>query len=352
MKKTLYTFEQRNYIILLLTIVTGIFLLHSLIPIFPAILGAIVMYTLFRSWNTFFVVKKKFKRWLSALLIIIISFFILVLPVILLIFMVVNKAGEFMADPSAFQEIYDSINAYTDNVLNQPNLLKDMVTKVQSGIFQMFSNVLSSAFDIFLQVTVMYFILYFMLAQYEQMEKALYQYTPFRPQATHLFSRELRDITFSNVIGQGIIAVIQGILLGIGFLIFGIEGAFFWGVVTIFLSFLPVIGSPIVFIPAGVIAISSGNTGGGIGLLIYGLVLIINIDNVIRLAIAKKVGNIHPLITIVGVVIGIPMFGILGLIYGPLLLSFFFLLIRVYETNQKEIRRNEDNETELKNQAL
>jgi predicted PurR-regulated permease PerM len=87
--------------------------------------------------------------------------------------------------------------------------------------------------------------------------------------------------------------------------------------------------------------IANGNNFGGWAMLIFGFVVIINIDNVLRFMIAKKVGNIHPVITVIGVVIGIPLFGILGLVFGPLLFSYFFLLIRIYETSAKASERLE-----------
>ena len=76
-------------------------------------------------------------------------------------------------------------------------------------------------------------------------------------------------------------------------------------------------------------------------MLIFGFVIIINIDNVLRFMIAKKVGNIHPIITVIGVVIGIPLFGILGLVFGPLLLSYFILLIKIYEASSKATEKLE-----------
>ncbi|WP_448636176.1 hypothetical protein [Pedobacter panaciterrae] len=76
-------------------------------------------------------------------------------------------------------------------------------------------------------------------------------------------------------------------------------------------------------------------------MLIFGFVVIINIDNVIRFMIAKRIGNIHPITTVIGVVIGIPLFGILGLVFGPLLISYFVLLIKIYETSAMASERLE-----------
>jgi predicted PurR-regulated permease PerM len=145
---------------------------------------------------------------------------------------------------------------------------------------------------------------------------------------------ELSKITFSNVLGQGIIAIAQGTLIGIGFYIFNITDPLFWGVVGVLLSFIPIVGSGLVFIPAALIAISYQNYTSGFGILLWGALIVANIDNVIRLIINRKYANTHPIVSIVGVIIGIPMFGVLGLVIGPLLISYFILLIKIYESEQ------------------
>jgi predicted PurR-regulated permease PerM len=177
----------------------------------------------------------------------------------------------------------------------------------------------------------MYFMLYFMLINHHAFEKTILKYMPFQPKNSLRFGSELRSSTYSNVLGQGFIAFVQGSLVSLGFVIFNLSDPLFWGVICFFLSFLPIIGAPIVFVPAGLIAIASGHASDGYGILLWGFLLVTNIDNVIRYFISKYMANTHPLITIIGVIIGIPVFGILGLVFGPLLISWFFLLLKIYE---------------------
>jgi len=86
---------------------------------------------------------------------------------------------------------------------------------------------------------------------------------------------------------------------------------------------------------------AEGHTVKGILLLVYGLVFIGNVDNVLRMIINKRLANTHPIISIIGVFIGIPLFGILGLVFGPVLLSYFLLLVEIYETNRMAADRLE-----------
>ena len=103
-----------------------------------------------------------------------------------------------------------------------------------------------------------------------------------------------------------------------------------------FLAFIPILGTPLVWGPAGLIQLSQGNTSQGIGILIVGVVVIVNIDNLLRIMLAKRMGDIHPLVTLAGIVLGVPIFGILGLVIGPLLLSYFIVLIHVFERENRQ----------------
>jgi predicted PurR-regulated permease PerM len=123
----------------------------------------------------------------------------------------------------------------------------------------------------------------------------------------------------------------------------------FWGLIGAFISFLPVVGAPTLSIPASIYLFANGHAFKGVAILIYGLLIIGNIDNVLRMIINKRVANTHPIITIIGIFMGIPIFGILGLVFGPLLLSYFLLLLEIYETNRlaadrlERMKTNSDN---------
>src|SRR3546814_722917 len=200
----------------------------------------------------------------------------------------------------------------------------------------MFTSLLSGAASLFLDITVMYFLLYFVFVNFRGFERGLLRYSPFEIENAIRFGHELRNITYSNVIGQTFIALVQGSALALGFWIFGFQDALFWGVICAILSFVPLLGPPLIFVPAAVYEFTPGENWAAIGLLIYGFVVVINIDNVLRLIIAKRVCDIHPMITVVGVIIGIPLFGMMGLVYGPLLLSYFLITVRIYKANKRE----------------
>jgi predicted PurR-regulated permease PerM len=327
-----YNITQRRNIILVLLLLLGIFLMFSMVHIFAAVLGAIVLYTLFKPAYIYFNERLRFAPSLSAAVIIILSFLIIILPLFFLSWMIITKLLDFQRDPELIRHIIDKINHYTGSRFEKPELIQNGLTNASKWAIGAFSSVMNSAFRIFINLMILYFTLFFMLVSHRRLEQKIIQYLPFNEEHSLRFGNELKNVTYSNVFGQGIIAVAQGIIVGAGFLIFGIPDPFFWAIVSIFVCFLPVVGAPIIFVPAGIIELSYGNTFAGIGIIVWGIILVTLIDNFLRFYISKKIADTHPLITIIGVVIGVPVFGLIGLVIGPLLISYFLLLVEMYET--------------------
>ena len=135
----------------------------------------------------------------------------------------------------------------------------------------------------------------------------------------------------SNAIGIPLVAFAQGIIALIGFLIFGIKDPFFWFMLVTVGSMVPFVGTLLGILPVFLVTLSSGDTFTAYGILIYGFVVVGSTDNIIRLFVLKKLDNVHPLITLIGVIVGVPLFGFIGLIFGPLLISLFLVILKIYK---------------------
>jgi predicted PurR-regulated permease PerM len=149
----------------------------------------------------------------------------------------------------------------------------------------------------------------------------------------------------ANAIGIPLVALFQGFIALIGFWIFGVPNPWFWFVITAVGSVLPFVGTAIGVVPVCIILFAEGSTVAGIGMLIYGFVVVGSSDNLIRLFVLKKMADEHPLITLIGVIIGVPLFGFIGLIFGPLLISLFLLVVKIYK---EEYGKETDSETHEK----
>ena len=332
----IYTQKQRTWLITAITAVVGLFLLWILRDLLPAFLGAVVMYVLFRPFFGQMIVKWHWPRWLATWCVVLISFLLLVLPFLIVGVMITEKVQELFQHTDRINDVLVQVQQFVGFDFHDPDSVQRIITAVQSDVFGGFSWFLSGAGSILLTVSMMYFMLWFMLMNHLKFETSIQRFFPFTRAEVDEFAEELKSSTFGNVLGQGLICLVQAISLGIGFVIFELPDPFFWATITFFISFLPVIGAPIVFVPAGLISLAYGDTTAGYGILIWGFLLVTNIDNLLRYFISKYFADTHPLITIIGVIAGIPVFGILGLVFGPLLISWFLLLLKIVfkEKNQ------------------
>lgn len=335
MTNDVFTQKERNIITLLIIILLSAILFFAVRGIIEAILGSFVLYTIFRPWNHFLIEKWKFKRPLSSVTLIFVSFLIIVLPLVGIGSMLVRKIMQILENPEWVNRLVDELNHFAGEKLDKPDLIKQELSNASSYIGTFFTSVAGGAAELFLEITVMYFLLYFMFAHNLSFERGLLRYSPFQVKNAIKFGHELRNITYSNVVGQTFIALVQGGCLALGIWIFGFPDALFWGVICAVLAFIPLLGPPLIFVPIAVWGFIEGNNWQAIGLLLFGFIFVINIDNVLRMIIARKVGDIHPIITVVGVIIGIPLFGVMGLVYGPLILAYFLICVRIYEANKR-----------------
>ena len=228
-----FNYKQRHNIVLIILIILGCAILYSMRTIAGALLSTIIFYAIFRPVFFFLTERWHFKKIPAAVTIIILSLIILVLPFLTLWLLVIDKIAEFQADPIRVQYIIGRIDSLIGSYISQPHFIENALKNIDDYISDLFPSILSAAADILLGLAVMYFILYFMFVQREEFENALLRYAPFREQNSLRFASELRNITFSNVLGQGFIAVVQGSLLTSAFFIFGINDAIFWGVITV-----------------------------------------------------------------------------------------------------------------------
>ncbi|MBG6234827.1 putative PurR-regulated permease PerM [Pedobacter sp. CAN_A7] len=330
---SIFSYKQRNNITLVIIVALGCLIAFSLQGIFGSILSTLVLYTILRPGYLYLVEVKRWNARLTAVLLLLTSIVVIVLPFYGLSSMVITKIAELQSDHIYYKNLLFKIKHLVPVGAEVQNLIEEGIKKMGTWAAELFPSLISGAFNIVLGLLLMYFLLYFMLVEHETFENALVKYAPFREQNALRFAEEMRNTTYANVVGQGFISLVQGSLVSLCFYALGYTDPLFWGVITTFVSFVPVLGPPVIFVPAALLQIANGNAVGGYVMLAIGFVVIINIDNVLRFIIAKKVGNIHPIITVIGVVIGIPLFGILGLVFGPLLLSYFILLIRIYETS-------------------
>lgn len=335
--------ERIKQVSFLLIIVLLAFVLFSeLYTFFPGFLGAITMYILSRKYMFRLVEERKWRKSLAAVLLMLMSFIIILLPFGMLINMLTNKVGYAVTHSSeliaGLKTVNDRIQAATNiDILSQVRLerLREYLTSVLPGL-------LGATFNILTAIAILYFILYYMLVNGRAMEAWLYEYIPLKDENVLRLGTEFHKLVIANAVGIPLIAVIQGIVSLIGYFIFQVPQPWFWFAVTCFTAMLPVVGAAAVYVPMGVYLLAINMTWQGVGVLVYGFAIVGTSDNLFRLILARKIGDVHPLITVFGVLIGVNLFGFIGLIFGPLLISMFILLLDIYSneflTKKREVR--------------
>jgi predicted PurR-regulated permease PerM len=210
-------------------------------------------------------------------------------------------------------------------------VLAEQISQAGSTAGKLLFGTLSVIGNQLVSYVLMFFMLYFLLtADEEKLSKTIFEVMPFDHDNTLKLQLEFKKVTRATIITSGLIALLQGALLALGFIMFGINAPVLWGLVAMVASFIPMFGVSLVWLPAAVLQFFQGDIGAGIGLLAWGAI-ISSVDNVLRPYIQKKVGQIHPFISILGVIMGLSLFGLVGLIIGPLFLSYFVLMLKMFK---------------------
>ncbi|MEE2771304.1 MAG: AI-2E family transporter, partial [Bacteroidota bacterium] len=204
-------------------------------------------------------------------------------------------------------------------------------TSITSWISSNLQNLAGGTFNAFIAIGIMYFMLYYMLINRQSMRESLIEYIPLGKDNLRIIGEESNALVKSNALGIPLVAFGQGVIALVGFLIFGVPDPFFWFVITAIGSMIPFIGTAIGILPAVILLYAQGSNWQAIALLIYGFVVVGSSDNIIRLYVLEKLASVHPLITLFGVIVGVPLFGFIGLIFGPLLVSLFLLILKIYK---------------------
>ncbi len=318
-----------KYIYAFFILLLGIFIFVGLQEFLNAFLGSVVFYALFKNFMYYLTRRKKLKKSLSAVIIIIISFVIVVLPVSVLVIMLLNKASDLSDHPEIFAGYIDK---FTLRLKELPfDVSADtMGSKVKTYIAENLGGVLSSSFNAIGSILMMYFFLYFLLVNTNTMEARIVHFLPFKKSKILLFGKELVDQTYSNAIGVPLVSVAQGVFAYICYRIAGVNDAGLWAILTGFASIIPLVGTAIIWLPITLFLLADNYVWQGLFVGIYCIVVLSNIDNLVRMVVSKRVGDVHPVITVLGVIIGLKFFGLPGLVFGPLLISYFIILLKLY----------------------
>lgn len=320
-----------KYSLITIVLVFGLILFTKLSTFLSGFLGALTIYILVRKQMIYLTEKRKLKRNLSALIISTEAVLCFLIPVSLFVWLLVSKLQNINLDPqiiiAPIEQVAAIIKKKTGYDVLSSSSLSFIVTKLPDIGQAVMGGIGSFAVNLF----VMIFVLYFMLVGGTKMEGYIKGVLPFNENNAHEVTHKINKIIRANAIGIPLLALIQGTVALIGYFIFGAPNALLVGFLTCFATVIPMVGTALVWVPVTVYLALTGDWVNAIGLGLYGGLVISQCDNLIRFLLQKKMANTHPLITIFGVIVGLRLFGFMGVIFGPLLLALFLLFVDMFK---------------------
>jgi predicted PurR-regulated permease PerM len=317
-----------------LVAILGIIVLVALAPFASGLLAAPVLYVVFKPVHNRVLGLVKSRRIASGV-VIVLAMVTIVLPLAWMVSLLVGQAQD-AATSIIKSPILQRLNDVHIGTYAIGPQLKEASTKAVSLLGGGAVSLVSTAARVTLNLLLTFFGLYYILMSPDGAWQAVRPFIPFSDATVDHLHQRFGDVTKSTVIGTGLSAFIQGILVGVAFVVAGLGDPVFWGAVTVVLAILPVVGGGMVFGPAALVLLMTDRVPAGIAMLVWGVVVVGNVDNFIRPYISNRYAQVHPLITLVGALAGVSYLGIVGLLIGPLALSYFFELVSVY---QKEYLR-------------
>jgi predicted PurR-regulated permease PerM len=174
--------------------------------------------------------------------------------------------------------------------------------------------------------------MYYVLIEWPSIPVRLERVLPLDPRHTRALVLEFRDVGRSALIGTMATAVIQGVLATIGFALGGVEHAALWGLLTAVASFLPVVGTAVIWAPVTLHYVATGQFALALLEGVWGLFLVVGFgEYVVRPWLVGQRGKAQPLLMLVAAIGGIQVFGLAGIVVGPVLMSLFLAILRIYE---------------------
>lgn len=322
-----------NQIMLILIILLiCILIFKNLLYYLPGFLGAVTLYILFRGSYFKVTEQRRMNKSFASVLYIVISIVFIVLPIWAIVDYLIPQIRNFLNNTD---QIVTQFNQVKDFMSDKPFLQDiDMSDEALLSFLQRLTvyipNILNSVMEVGVNILVTLFVLFFMLVHGRTMESYISRAIPFSEASKNEIWAEVDLMVRSNAIGIPILGVCQGLVAMLGYYIFGVDSFILLGILTGVSSIIPVLGTMTIYIPVCITVFATGSLGNGIGLTLYCFLLVGGIDNILRFTILKTLGNVPPLITVFGVLLGLKMFGMLGLIFGPLILSSVGVLIKVY----------------------
>jgi predicted PurR-regulated permease PerM len=332
----------------------SIFLLGWLLwPFISIIILAMVVSGIFSPIFSFF--KKKLRPALASVLTCLIVFIVLFIPILLFVGILSKEAYDlYLMGKSAVlsdelrtlyekSRVLDKINLILSNFnfqLTGEDLnsgISEVGKVVGLFLYKQASSIASNVFKFVVNFFFMLLVIYFLLIDGENIVSFIVDLSPLPKEQDQKLIQKFKDMAGAILIGNGLGGLFQGILGGGIFALFGLKSPILWGVIMALLAFLPIVGIGVVFIPAAIYLILSGRIAAGVFFVVFYVLLSGSVEYIFKPKLVGQRVKMHTLLVFLSIIGGLNLFGILGIIYGPLVVTAFLALTEIYRTSYQEL---------------
>ncbi len=304
-----------------------------------AVILSVLLNPIFKKVTKFFFKNKS----IGALMTILITLVVIFVPLTFLSFQIFAEAQSAynslgIVDTSSILKINQSIDKSLKTII--PNIdvhIEQYFGNLYSWLISNLGAFFSGTFNVLIKVLIIAISLFFLLKDGESIHKSVKDMIPISGESYDYLVKSVKTTINSVVFGSILVAIIQGIISGIGFAIFGIPNAILWGTVATAAAFVPGFGVGALFVPMMIYAYLYGSLFEVFGLLLWAMIFINAIESILRPMIIHRTVNIHPLFILFSILGGISLFGAVGAILGPIILSLLFAMVRVYKMKEISI---------------
>ncbi len=281
---------------------------------------------------------------LSALIVCLFLLLIIVVPLWFLTPILIKQTFEIYKYIQR-EDILSYFKTAFPSFFSSPELSQNMIiatrsftSKIASSILNNLTEILLNFPTILLHLVLILFVFFFGLRDGRKLVSYMQSISPLSRESEKKIFKQFKDITHSVIFGQFVVGIIQGVVTGIALFIFKVPNALLLTLLATFVGILPIIGPWLVWVPVDIYLFVEGRTAAAFGLLIYGLIVISWIDTLVRPLIVGKMAKINSAVVLVSMVGGLFVFGIFGLILGPLVISYLILILEFYRCKKLKAR--------------
>lgn len=330
-----YTKKIMTSIILIALLILTFFLMKPLIM--SIIVGAILAFIFSPVYN--FVLKYVKKKTLSSIIVCLLLIALFVVPLWYVIPVAIDESIKFYVSSQEWdfvtplKTIFPSVFQSEEFSNEIGRAIQTFVSKAANSLMNYLSNVILNFATLLLKLLVILFTFFFVLRDRDEIADYIKSLLPFSKEVEKKLFKSSKDLTVSILYGQILMGLVEGVIAGIGFFIFGVPGALLLTAVAAIGGIFPIIGTAIVWIPVAVYLFLQGSPINALGVILFGLISSF-IESFLKPLFISRRAKMNTAIILFGMLGGIMFFGLMGIVLGPLILAYLFIIIEAYRNKK------------------